>query len=159
MVDRATHPAKFQLALALLMTAMLSGRAMTLAFLWEVGASTPGAPPVAWLMPLVGDAVIGLAALPVTFLLWKGRGLGAWTAIVVWNVLGIWDALAALMVHLTTPWPDFFMVQIFGSSMFFAATAMHAGLLLLVVGPLRIRLLGDGSAVTLRPRYEADGLT
>jgi len=145
MYNRDTPAGRLQLGLALTLTLMLSGRAMTLAFLGEVGAATPGAPPLAWLMPLVGDAFIGVAALPVAFLLWRGRGLAAWTAIVVWNVLGIWDALSAFLVHLTTPWPEFFMVQIFGASMFFAASAMHAVLVFLVAGPLRMRFRDGGS--------------
>jgi len=116
---------------------MLAGRAMTIAYLSDVGGSTPGAPPSAWLMPLMGDALIGVAALPVAMLLWRGRGLAAWTAVVIWNVLGIWDALSAWLVHMTTPWPEFFMIAFFGSSMFFVASAMHALVLILVAGPLR----------------------
>ena len=112
--------------LLLISTLMLSGRAMTLAFLGQVGGSAPGAPPAAWLMPLAGDALIGLGALGVAALLVWGRSLLAWALAVTWNAIGIWDALSAFLVHHSVPWPDFFMVQIFGSSMFFAACGMHA---------------------------------
>lgn len=108
------------------LTLMLAGRAMTLAFIGSAGGMAPGDPPAAWLMPLVGDAVIGLSALGIAYLVMAGKGLWAWTAIIVWNVLGIWDAMSAFILHLTAPWPEFFMVEIFGASMFFAASGMHA---------------------------------
>jgi len=118
-------------ALAIL-SLMLAGRAMTLAFLTRVGGEGAGDPPLAWLMPLAGDGVIGLSAVAVAVIAWKGRGLLAWTIVVVWNCIGIWDALSAFAIHLTVPWPTFFMVEIFGASMFFAAIAMHLVCLALV---------------------------
>lgn len=108
------------------LTLMLSGRAMTLAFIGQVGGPGPGDPPSAWLMPLVGDAIIGIAALGAAYLIWRRAGLLGWTAVVVFHVVAIWDALSAFLVHLSVPWPSFFMVEIFGSSMFFIAAAMHA---------------------------------
>lgn len=109
----------------LVITLMLSGRAMTLAFVGDAGGGGIGDPPSAWLMPLIGDAVIGISALVVAYgIVWR-RGLGVWTAIVVWNALGIWDALSAYLVHRSVPWPEFFMIEIFGSTMFLAASTMH----------------------------------
>lgn len=116
----------------LIMTLMLSGRAMTLAFIGRAGGSGPGDPPIAWLMPLIGDAVIGVSALLVAFLIWRQKGILAWTAIVVWNAVGIWDAVSAFLIHASVPWPSFFMIEALGSSMFFAASAMHALCILLV---------------------------
>ena len=80
-------------------------------------------------MPLIGDAVIGVSALVVAFLIWKKRGLLAWTTIVVWNALGIWDALSAFTIHHTNPWPEFFMIEMVGPSMFFVASAMHLAII------------------------------
>jgi len=120
---------------ALILTLMLTGRAMTLAFLHRVGGNSPGDPPIGWLMPLL-----------------RRTGLFVWTAIVVWNVVAIWDALSAYIIHLTVPWPAFFMVQLFGASMFFAATAMHAIILILVCRePLRAELLPERTALTVQP--------
>lgn len=119
----------------LVTTLLLSGRAMTLAFIGDVGSGAAGDPPAAWLMPLVGDAVIGLSALVIAYFIVRGHGLGAWTAIVAWNIVGIWDALSAFLVHHSVPWPEFFMVEIFGASMFFAASAMHLLNLWLVTRP------------------------
>jgi len=116
----------------LVLTLMLSGRAMTLGFLGSLGGQAPGDPPSAWLMPLVGDAVIGLTALPIAYLVWRRSGRFAWTVIVVWNAVAIWDALSAFLVHQAVPWPSFFMLELFGASMFFAASAMHAVCLYLV---------------------------
>ncbi len=49
--------------LLLFLVLAASGRAMTLAFIGRAGDGGLGDPPAAWLMPLVGDAFIGLAAL------------------------------------------------------------------------------------------------
>lgn len=83
-------------------------------------------PPIAWLMPLIGDAVIGVTGIAMVAILLRACGLWAWTALVVWNSLAIWDALSAFILHLTNPWPEFFMIKTFGASMFFIASAMHA---------------------------------
>jgi len=134
----------------LLLTLMLAGRAMTLAFIDRAGGTEVGDPPAAWLMPLVGDAVIGVSAIAVAFLIWKKRGLWVWTTIIVWNSLAIWDALSAYMIHRTNPWPEFFMIQLFGASMFFAAAAMHLGIILLAWQPdVKEWFLGDLSQATL----------
>ena len=117
---------------ATVLVLLLAGRAMTLFFLPEVGSGAAGSAPAGWLMPLVGDAVIGLTAPVIAGLVWKQRAL---VAVVVWNALGIWDALSAYLVHLSVPWPEFFMLEWFGASMFFAASAMHIVVLGLVLGP------------------------
>ena len=106
------------------LTLMMSGRAMTLAYIHRAGGDNPGDPPSAWLMPLVGDAVVGLAGLVIAYLIATRRGLAVWTAAIAWNVIGIWDAMSAFVIHNTNPWPEFFMVQIFGGSMFFLASEM-----------------------------------
>ena len=109
----------------LVVTLLLSGRAMTLAYIGNAGSGAAGDPPAAWLMPLVGDAVIGLSAFVIAYVVVRGQGLAAWTSIVAWNLIGIWDALSAFLVHRSVPWPEFFMIELFGSSMFFAASTMH----------------------------------
>lgn len=123
------------LKIMLVLTLMLAGRAMTLAFIHRAGGSAAGDPPIAWLMPLIGDAVIGLSALLIAYLIWKRKGLGVWTAIIVWNALAIWDALSAFIVSLTNPWPEFFMLQAIGPTMFFAASGMSAMIILLACKP------------------------
>ena len=100
--------------LMLVLTLLLSGRAMTLAFIPCVGGTTPGDPPSAWLMPLVGDAIIGITALVIAFLILKKTGLWVWTAIIVWNAIAIWDALSAFTIHKTNPWPEFFHDRVAG---------------------------------------------
>ncbi|VAW78794.1 hypothetical protein MNBD_GAMMA15-1298 [hydrothermal vent metagenome] len=128
----------------LFLTLMLSGRAMTLAFIHRVGGNMPGDPPPAWLMPLVGDAVIGITGLWVAYLILRKTGLWVWTTIIVWNSLAIWDALSAFAIHTTNPWPEFFMIKLMGSSMFFAASAMHLAILVLAYrSDVRKQLLGD----------------
>ena len=105
---------------------------MTLAFLGRVGGTAYGDPPAAWLMPLAGDAVIGLGALVVSFMLWR-RTRGAWATALAFHVVAAWDALSAYLIHLTVPWPTFFMVERLGSSMFFGALAMHTLCIVLLV--------------------------
>ena len=119
----------------LILTLMFSGRAMTLAFISSAGSGAAGAPPEAWLMPLIGDAVIGVSALFIAYLIWQRQGLWVWVAIIVWNALAVWDALSAFLIHLTNPWPDFFMIQIFGASMFFIASAMHLAIMWMAAQP------------------------
>ena len=132
----------------LILTLMLSGRAMTLVFLGRVGAGGPGDPPAAWLMPLVGDAIIGLSALLVVWLMLTQRGLWVWLIILIWNALAIWDALSAFLIHTSNPWPEFFMVQIFGAAMFFVAALMHLLLIGLALrADVRRHFLGDGAVL------------
>ena len=127
----------------LVLTLLTAGRAMTLAFIPKIGSHGAGAPPEAWLMPLIGDAAIGLSALGVAYVISRRAGLWAWTLVVVWSALAIWDALAAFLVNVSNPWPEFFMLQTFGSSMFFAAAIMHAVILYLAcTQEVRCKLLG-----------------
>ena len=128
-IDRPARTATEWVLLAL--TLLLTGRAMTLAFLSDVGGSGAGDPPAAWLMPLVGDAVVGLSAIAVAVLLWRRAGLTAWLALIIWNAIAIWDALSAFLVNLSVPWPGFFMLEMFGWPMFFLAAGMHALCILL----------------------------
>lgn len=117
---------------------------MTLAYIHRAGGLEPGDPPAAWLMPLLGDAVIGLSGLLIIYLIVSRRGMFVWTAVIVWNAIAIWDAMSAFIIHLTNPWPEFFMIQIFGPFMFFAASAMHlAAIYLASRKSLRGELLGD----------------
>ena len=118
--------------LLLFLTLMLCGRAMTLAFITRAGGADPGDPPAAWLMPLIGDAVIGVTGLSIAYLILNKTGLWVWTSILIWNALAIWDALSAFIVHKTTPWPGFFMTETFGSSMFFAASLLHLAIIALL---------------------------
>lgn len=119
----------------LFLTLMLCGRAMTLAFIGRAGGSNPGDPPMAWLMPLIGDAVVGLSGLFIAYLIMKKTGLWVWATILSWNVVAIWDALSAFIVHSSNPWPEFFMIENFGGSMFFAASAMHLACIYLLTRP------------------------
>ncbi len=121
--------------LLLFLTLMLSGRAMTLAFIGRAGGFAPGDPPAAWLMPLMGDALIGISALAIAYLIWKRVDLFTWTAVIVWNAIAIWDALAAFLIHQTVPWPSFFMIQTFGPSMFFVTAMIHLLCIFLIARP------------------------
>ena len=127
-----------RLRIVIVLTAMSIGRAMTLPFIPRAGDGGPGDPPDAWLMPLIGDAAIGVAAIAVTWLLLTRRTTDVWAAAVAFHAVAAFDALAAYLVELQTPWPEFFMLEIFGRSMFFAAAALQiAALALLWSGDVR----------------------
>lgn len=111
--------------LTIALTLMASGRAMTLAFIHRAGDGGVGDPPDAWLMPLLGDAFVGIAALVVAGMLWKRPAPTTWLLAIIWSAIAIFDALAALVVEISTPWPEFFMIEAFGRSMFVAAVALH----------------------------------
>lgn len=122
---------KFRIIVAL--TWLAAGRAMTLAFIARAGGGGPGDPPSVWLMPLVGDAVVGVAAIVIAVLLMKRNTPGVWLGAVVWNAVAAFDALAAFLVHSVVPWNDFFMLRLLGPAMFFGAAAMHLLLLWLLL--------------------------
>lgn len=142
---------------AVVLSAMAIGRAMTLPFIARSGDGGPGDPPGPWLMPLVGDAAIGLAAIGVVALLLLRLEPLTWMIAVTWSAVAAFDAVAALLVELRSPWPDFFMLEVFGRSMFVAAV----GLQLVIIGLLATdssrnafgvpRVHGHGSA-TIHPR-------
>lgn len=134
--------------IVLVLTAMAIGRAMTLPFIGRAGDGGAGDPPEAWLMPLLGDAAVGLAAIAVVWLLATRQTVGVWTAAVVFHGIAAFDAVAAFVVETSAPWPEFFMLELLGRSMFFAATAMHlVAMALLLSSELRERF-GVASQVT-----------
>lgn len=120
---------------------------MTLPFIPRAGGTGPEDPPIAWLMPLIGDAIIGLSALLVAAIVFKRSGLWVWTTLIVWNALAIWDAGSAFIIHITNPWPSFFMLELFGPFMFFAATAMHVAIIVIACMPsVKSTLIGTSAS-------------
>lgn len=121
--------------IALVLIVMASGRAMTIPFIHRAGDGGAGDPPDAWLMPLVGDAAIGVAALVIAYLVWHMPSPGIWAATIAWSAIGAFDAIAALLVEISTPWPEFFMLELVGRPMFFAAVVLHVAIIVLVSRP------------------------
>jgi len=106
---------------------------MTLAFIGRAGGDGAGDPPAAWLMPLVGDGVVGVAAVGVALALWRRPGRRTWLAALVFHCLALWDGLSAWLVHASVPWPEFFMIELFGWTMFPAAAGLHGACLALLL--------------------------
>ncbi len=117
------------------LTVMAAGRAMTLPFIGRAGDGGAGDPPAAWLMPLIGDAAIGIAAAVIAWLMWKRPSPAVWVIAIVWSAIGAFDALAAFIIDTSVPWPEFFMLEFFGRSMFFAAVALHGAIIMLLTRP------------------------
>ncbi len=131
-----------KLKIVIALTVMASGRAMTLAYIGRAGDGGAGDPPDVWLMPLIGDAVVGLAAVVVALLLWKRRTPATWVVAVVWSAIGAFDAIAAYIVETSAPWPEFFMLELVGRTMFFAAAAMHIAIIYLLTRPVVLSQFG-----------------
>lgn len=133
--------------LAAIFTLMTAGRAMTLAFVARAGDGGAGDPPAAWLMPLIGDAIVGVAALVIAYLIWQRPSPRTWLVAVVWSAIAIFDAGAAWIVHSSNPWPEFFMIEFAGASMFPAAIVLHLVIAWLLFQPsVRQRFGVDASA-------------
>ena len=131
-----------QYRIALVLTAMAAGRAMTIPFIGSAGDGGLGDPPSEWLMPLIGDAVVGVTALVVLSLLITRSTPGTWAIALAWNAVAAFDAVAAFVVNQTSPWPEFFMIEIFGTSMFFAAAALHVAAIWLLAQPAMRHRMG-----------------
>ena len=110
-------------------------RAGTLAFSLRVGYGGPSDPPDAWLLPLVGDAVVGVAAIGVAIALWRQRTPTTWLVAIVWSAIAAFDALAAFLVEVSVPYPDFFLLETVGRPAFFAAATMHIVIIVLLHRP------------------------
>ena len=137
-----TQPGARALGVVRVLTVMAIGRAMTLGWIHRVGDGGAGDPPEAWLMPLVGDAFVGISAIVVAVLLFRDLTTRTWTIAVVWTSIAAFDAVAALLVEVSVPWPDFVMLELFGRGMFGAAAAMHLVILWLLVLPMTRRRFG-----------------
>ncbi len=73
----------------IILTAFMTIRGVFMLFI--PGALDPESPPeVSWLIPLLGDGVVALAAPVIAVLLWKSRTLGVWTAAIALQILGTW---------------------------------------------------------------------
>lgn len=129
--NSSNRPNRMTIAV-LVLVLLSSGRAMTLWWIGRAGDGGPDDPPAAWLMPLIGDAAVGLTAMLVAALLWRRRNPQTWAIAIAWSAVAAFDALAAYLVEIQSPWPEFFMLELFGRSMFFVAAAMH----LVIVGLL-----------------------
>lgn len=136
---------------ALVLIVMAIGRAMTIPFIHRAGGGGVGDPPDAWLMPLVGDAVIGLSAVVVAFLVAKVPSPRTWMLTLCWSAIGAFDAGAAYLVEVRSPWPEFFMLELFGRPMFFAAIVLHGGIIALLLRPDALDDFGIGGLIGSHP--------
>ena len=78
---------------------------------------------------------MAIAAVMVVVRILTRPNPATWVIAMVWSAIGAFDALAAFIVHMSSPWPEFFMIEIFGPAMFFAAAAMHLLIIHLLTRP------------------------
>jgi len=80
----------------IIITAVMTIRVAAIMFLPE--AARPESPLVSFLIPFLGDTIVGLTAPIIAVLLWKWNTLGAWTAAIAWHTLAIWDSASAAVL-------------------------------------------------------------
>lgn len=84
-------------------TALLTYRAAGYLNLADVGELPDGAPE-SWFIPLLGDGLVGTAAVVVAILLWQRPTFGVWLAAIVFHALALWDTTAAAINNVREPW-------------------------------------------------------
>ena len=78
-------------------------RIVALTLLPQVGSS-PVSSPISWIIPFLGDSIVGLTAPILAVLLWWKKGLAVWTTGIVWTVFGTWDLFTGLILENVNPW-------------------------------------------------------
>lgn len=136
--------------IALVLIVMATGRAMTIPFIHRAGDGGVGDPPDAWLMPLIGDAAIGLAAIAVAMLVLRSPSPSTWVFAISWSAIGAFDAVAAFLIEATTPWPEFFMLELVGRPMFVGAVVLHVAIIALLMRPDALADFGIEGLTTSR---------
>ncbi len=97
---RAARP--LGVVVTLVLTGLMVYRVIGIPFVWgELGKSIPQV----WSIPFSGDAFVGLAAVVVTYLLWKRPSLMAWTIGIAFHVIGIKDFSVAGQLIFLAPNP------------------------------------------------------
>lgn len=89
--------------LIIFITLFMTMRASLAIYLPQIGSS-PDSAPISWILPLLLDTIIGATAPFLALLLWRWKGLGVWTAGVVWTVLGTWDLGTGVILEFVDPW-------------------------------------------------------
>lgn len=89
--------------LLIVLTALHSYRVLGFLELADVGEAPDGAPE-SWFVPLLGDGLVGTAAIIVAILLWKRATAGVWLAAVIFHTLAMWDTAAAAVNNSRNPW-------------------------------------------------------
>ena len=68
--------------------------------------STRGAPDE-WVVTLLGDFVIGIGAIILTYKIYKSPSNIIWGILLAWNVLGLFDLIGAIVLTSIVPYEPF----------------------------------------------------
>ena len=68
--------------------------------------SSRGAPDE-WIVTLLGDFVIGIGAIILTYKIYKSPSNIMWGALLAWNVLGLFDLIGAIVLTSIVPYEPF----------------------------------------------------
>ena len=71
----------------------------------DVGKLPNGAPE-SWFIPLLGDGLVGTAAIIIGILLWRRATFGVWLATVIFHTIAMWDTATAAINNIREPWDE-----------------------------------------------------
>ena len=87
----------------IVITALFVWRASAFSNLANVGVPPDGAPE-SWFVPLLGDGLVGTAAIIMAILLWRRQTAGVWLAAVIVHTIALWDLAMSAVNNIREPW-------------------------------------------------------
>lgn len=87
----------------IVITALFAWRAPAFFNLANVGVPPDGAPE-SWFVPLLGDGLVGTAAIIMAILLWRRHTAGVWLAAVIVHTIALWDLALSAVNAIMEPW-------------------------------------------------------
>ncbi len=87
----------------IVLTALFVWRASAYSNLASVGVPPDGAPE-SWFVPLLGDGLVGTAAIIMAIVLWRRQTAGVWLAAVIVHTVALWDLVLSAVNAIREPW-------------------------------------------------------
>ena len=84
-------------------TGLFVWRASAFFNLADVGVLPDGAPE-SWFVPLLGDGLVGTAAIIMAIVLWRRHTAGVWLAAVIVHTIALWDLVVSAVNAIREPW-------------------------------------------------------
>ena len=87
----------------IVITGLFVWRAPAFFNLADVGVP-PGGAPESWFVPLLGDGIVGVAAITMAIVLWRRQTAGVWLAAVIVHTIALWDLVMSVVNNIREPW-------------------------------------------------------
>jgi len=87
----------------IVITGLFVWRASAFFNLADVGVPPDGAPE-SWFVPLLGDGLVGTAAIIMAIVLWRRQTAGVWLAAVIVHTIALWDLALSAVNAIREPW-------------------------------------------------------